>query len=50
MGETMAGYIFNPIKTEAILFTTFNLQNKQILTFDHTLLTFVEKHIHKQWL
>ena len=38
--------IFNPIKTEAILFTTFYLQNKPILTFDDTVLTFVENHKH----
>ena len=33
--------MFNPIKTEAVLFTTFNLQNTPILTFDDTVLTFV---------
>ena len=38
--------MFNPIKTEAILFTTFNLQNKLILTFDDTVFTFVENHKH----
>ena len=35
--------IFNSIKTEVILFTTFNLQNKPILTFDDTV--FRHKHL-----